>query len=130
VTNNQGKSITPDTFTLTKCITPDILSFVGKIETEATKMIQIQNATQFTKAAARLQNERMGVRRAEPHMYAVTNKAKGVTYHVRFTRRDESLFASCDCKAGLRHGQKPLVCKHMAAAIIFLRAVRAMRRGN
>ena len=91
-------------------------------------MIQIQSSKQFTKAAARLQNERMGVRRAEPHMYEVTNKAKGVQYHVRFTRQNGSLFASCDCPAGIRHGHSPLVCKHLAAVVIFLRGIQEMRR--
>jgi hypothetical protein len=90
-------------------------------------MIQIQSAAQFTKAAERLTKERMGIRRAEPHMYEVTNKAKGVTYHVRFTRRGEQTFASCDCPAGIRHGKSPLVCKHLATAVMFLRALRAMR---
>lgn len=91
-------------------------------------MIQIQSSNQFSRAAARLQNERMGVRRAEAHMYEVTNKSKGVTYHVRFTRQNGSLFASCDCPAGIRHGRTPLVCKHLAATIIFLRGVQEMRR--
>lgn len=49
-------------------------------------MIQIQNPEQFKTAAGRLQHERMGVRRAEAHMYEVTNKAKGRTYHIRFHR--------------------------------------------
>jgi hypothetical protein len=91
-------------------------------------MVQIQRAEQFTRAAERLQRERMGVRRAEPHMYEVTNKSKGVRYHVRFTRQDGNLFASCDCPAGLRHGRQPLVCKHLAAVVIFLRAIREMKR--
>jgi uncharacterized Zn finger protein len=91
-------------------------------------MIQIQRRARFTKAAERLQRERMGVRRSEAHLYEVTNKAKGHTYHVRFTRLDGQLFASCDCPAGIRHNQKPLVCKHLAATIIYLRAIREMRR--
>jgi uncharacterized Zn finger protein len=91
-------------------------------------MIQIQRAEQFTRAADRLTKERMSVRRAEPHMYEVTNKSKGVRYHVRFTRQDGNLFASCDCPAGLRHGRQPLVCKHLAAVVIFLRAIREMKR--
>ena len=91
-------------------------------------MIQIQNPNQFTRAAERLQRERMGVRRAEAHLYEVTNKAKGVRYHVRFARQDGGLFASCDCPAGLRHGRQPLVCKHLAAVVIFLRAIREMKR--
>lgn len=93
-------------------------------------MIQITSASQFTRAAERLQNERMGVRRAEAHMYEVTNKAKGHRYHVRFTHLGGSLFASCDCPAGLRHGQRPLICKHLAAVVIFLRGIQQMRRGQ
>jgi len=93
-------------------------------------MIQIQSPNQFTKAAERLQRERMGVRRSDAHLYAVTNKAKGVTYNVHFTRLNGQLFASCDCPAGLRHGRQPLVCKHLAAVVIFLRGIQQMRRGN
>lgn len=91
-------------------------------------MIQIQSAEQFKRAAERLQKERMGVRRAEPHMYEVTNKAKGTRYHVRLTRRDGRLFIGCDCPAGLRHGRAPMVCKHVAATIITLRGIQSMRR--
>jgi len=93
-------------------------------------MIQIHSEAQFTRAAERLQKERMGVRRSEAHLYAVTNKAQGVTYNVRFTRLNGQLFASCDCPAGLRHGLHPLVCKHLAAVVIFLRGIRQMRRGQ
>lgn len=91
-------------------------------------MIQIQRAEQFTRAAERLQNERLGVRRAEAHMYEVTNKAKGTRYHVRLTRHNGSLFIGCDCPAGIRHGKAPMVCKHMAATIITLRSIQEMRR--
>ncbi|HEX8503705.1 MAG TPA: hypothetical protein VF659_24180 [Pyrinomonadaceae bacterium] len=91
-------------------------------------MIQIQSPSQFTKAAERLQRERMGVRRAEPHMYEVTNKTKGTRYHVRFVRRDGATFAACDCPAGLRHGKAPLMCKHIAAAVLVARAIRDARR--
>jgi uncharacterized Zn finger protein len=104
------------------------LLFVGNIEAEAKTMIQIQNPNQFTKAAERLTKERMGVRRAEAHMYEVTNKSKGTRYHVRFDRRDGSLFASCDCPAGLRHGRAPLMCKHVAAAVMVLRGIQDARR--
>jgi uncharacterized Zn finger protein len=90
-------------------------------------MIQIQRPEQFMRAAERLQREHMGVRKFEAHAYEVTNKAKGHTYHVRFTNRDGQTFGSCDCPAGLRHGKAPLVCKHLAAVVIFLRGVRAMR---
>lgn len=91
-------------------------------------MIQIQRAEQFKRAAERLQRERMRVRRAEPHMYEVTNKAKGTRYHVRLTRLNSSLFIGCDCPAGIRHGQASLICKHMAATIITLRGIQEMRR--
>lgn len=90
-------------------------------------MIQIQRPEQFTKAAHRLRNEHLGVRRHEPHLYEVTNKTKGSTYHVRITRQDGAVFGSCTCPAGLRHGRHPLVCKHLAAVVIYLRAIRAMR---
>jgi uncharacterized Zn finger protein len=91
-------------------------------------MIQIQSASQFTKAAERLTRERMSVRKSEAHAYTVRNTVKGTSYTVRFTRRDGHLFASCDCPAGLRHNRAPLVCKHLAATIIYLRAIREMRR--
>lgn len=93
-------------------------------------MVQVQSAAQFSRAAERLQNERMGVRRAEPHMYEVTNKAKGHIYHVRFHRSDLGLFASCDCPAGTQHHRAPQLCKHLAAVVIFLRGIQQMRRGQ
>lgn len=91
-------------------------------------MIRIQTAEQFTRAAERLTKEHHGVRRYEPGLYEVTNKTKGSQYHVRIERRDGMTFGSCTCPAGLRHGQHPLVCKHLAAVVIFLRGLRAMRR--
>lgn len=57
-------------------------------------MIQIQRPEQFTKAAERLQNERMGVRRYEPHLYEVTNKTKGSRYHVRITQLNGRTFGA------------------------------------
>jgi uncharacterized Zn finger protein len=93
-------------------------------------MIQIQRAEQFTRAAERLQSERMGVRRHEPRLYEVTNKTKGSQYHVRIERRGGMTFGSCTCPAGLRHGRHPLVCKHLAAVVIFLRGIQRMRRGH
>lgn len=102
--------------------------FVGTLKRRPATMIQIQSREQFKNAAERLQRERMKVRRSEPHMWEVTNKAKGVTYHVRFTRRGEQLFASCDCKAGLRHGKAPLMCKHVAAVVMVLRGIQEARQ--
>lgn len=91
-------------------------------------MIQIQNPNQFKTAAERLSKERMKVRRAEPHMWQVVNTAKNHTYHVRFTRTASGLFASCDCPAGLRHNRAPMMCKHVAAAVMVVRGIRDARR--
>ena len=67
------------------------------------------------------------IRRQESHLYEVTNKRKGTRYHVRITRMNGETFGSCTCKAGLRHNRAPLVCKHLAAVVIYLRALKAMR---
>ena len=93
-------------------------------------MIQIQRKQQFEKAAARLNKEPQSIRRHEPGLYIVTNKAKGTSYPVRVERREGKTFITCGCEAGTPHRRPhvPQVCKHAAAIIIFLRAVRAMRR--
>jgi hypothetical protein len=95
-------------------------------------MIQIQRREQFTKAADRLNREPQSIRRHEPGLYEVTNKSKGHTYHVRIEARDGRTFGTCTCEAGTpHHGRRvPQVCKHLAAVVIFLRAVRAMKRGH
>ena len=93
-------------------------------------MIQIQRPEQFTKAAARLQNERQSIRRHERNLYEVTNKSKGHTYHVRIEREHGRTFGTCTCEAGTpHHGRRvPVECKHLAAVIIYLRAIREMRK--
>jgi uncharacterized Zn finger protein len=93
-------------------------------------MIQIQRREQFTKAADRLNREPQSIRRHEPGLYEVTNKAKGHVYHVRIETRDSHTFGSCTCEAGTpHHGRRvPMVCKHLCAVVLFLRAVREMRR--
>jgi hypothetical protein len=94
-------------------------------------MIQIQRPAQFTNAATRASKERQHVRRyyGEPHLYEVTNKAKGHTYLVRFTRHNGQTFGQCSCEAGTpTRGQRvPMICKHLYAAVLFVRALRAMR---
>ena len=94
-------------------------------------MIQIQRPEQFTKAGERATKERQHVRRyhGEPHVYEVTNRAKGHSYLVRFERRGAQTFATCTCEAGTpTRGQRvPLVCKHLFAAVVFVRALRQMR---
>jgi hypothetical protein len=93
-------------------------------------MIQIQRPEQFKSAAERITKEKMSVRLYEPHLYEVTNKAKAHTYLVRFTRKDGQTFGTCTCEAGSpTRGQRvPLVCKHLFAAVLFIRALRQMRR--
>lgn len=93
-------------------------------------MIQIQRKEQFTKAAERLTKERQSIRRHEPGLYEVTNRAKGHSYHVRIERQNGLTFGTCTCEAGTPHYGRcvPLVCKHLAAVIIYLRALQAMRR--
>lgn len=93
-------------------------------------MIQVRRREQFEKAAARLAKEPQSIRRHEPGLYVVTNKAKGSSYAVRVERTGGRTFITCGCEAGTPHRRPhvPQVCKHAAAVIIFLRAVRAMRR--
>jgi hypothetical protein len=93
-------------------------------------MIQIQRPEQFEQAAARLTKERMRIARHEPGFYRVENTSKGRTYHVRVERRDGLTFGTCTCEAGTpsHRNSAPMVCKHLAAIVIFLRAIREMRR--
>jgi hypothetical protein len=93
-------------------------------------MIQIRRPEQFTKAGERAVRERQHVRRYEPHVYQVTNRAKGHSYLVRFERRGGQTFGACTCKAGSPStGQRvPMVCKHLFAAVLFVRALRSMRQ--
>ena len=93
-------------------------------------MIQIQRPEQFSKAAVRASKEKLSVRRYEPHVYEVTNKAKAHTYLVRFEQRHGQVFGTCTCEAGTpTRGQRvPMVCKHLFAAVLFVRAVRRMRQ--
>jgi hypothetical protein len=95
-------------------------------------MIQIQRPEQFTNAAARLHKEPQSIRRHEPNLYEVTNKTKGHVYHVRIEARDGLTFGTCTCEAGTpHHGRRvPQVCKHLCALIIYLRAIREMRRAS
>ena len=93
-------------------------------------MIQIQRREQFERAAEHLRKEPQSIRRHEPGLYLVTNKVKGTEYPVRIERRDDLTFITCGCEAGTPHKRPhvPQVCKHAAAVVIFLRAVRGMRR--
>lgn len=93
-------------------------------------MIQIQRREQFERAAARLQKEPQSIHRHEPGLWIVTNKAKGSSYPVRVERIGGRTFITCGCEAGTPHRRPhvPRVCKHATAVVIFLRAVRAMRR--
>lgn len=93
-------------------------------------MIQVQRPEQFTKAAERLRNEPQSIKRHEPGLWIVTNKVKGHAYPVRLIQQDGKTFMRCGCEAGTptKGRRVPMVCKHMAALVTFLRAVREMRR--
>jgi len=93
-------------------------------------MIQIQRPEQFQRAAERLLHEPQSVRRQEPGLFSVRNKRKGTEYPVRIERVGGKPFATCYCEAGspTKGDRLPLPCKHVAAVLIFLRAVRAMRQ--
>ena len=94
-------------------------------------MIQITGRQQFEKAAAKAQKERMSVRRYEPSVYEVTNKAHGTTYLVRFLRLGANVFGKCTCEAGTPSTERqPMVCKHLFAAVITHRAIVRMRRAH
>ena len=68
------------------------------------------------------------MRRYEPGLYEVTNRAKGHSYHVRVERRGGLTFGTCTCEAGTPPNHRlPLVCKHLCAVVIYLRALRGMR---
>ena len=93
-------------------------------------MIQVQDPRVWQRAADRLHKEPQSVRRHEPGLWIVTNKVKNHSYSVRLTRKDGKTFLTCGCEAGTPHKgrREPTPCKHAAALIIFLRAVREMRR--
>src|ERR1700760_230473 len=94
-------------------------------------MIQIQRPEQFTRAAERLTKEHMHVSRYEQNFYRVTNTSKGHTYYVRITHQHGHTFGKCTCEAGTptkRRNAVPMVCKHLCAVVMYLRAVRDMRR--
>jgi hypothetical protein len=94
-------------------------------------MIQIQGREQFRSAAERAGKEHMHVRRYEQNVYEVTNRAKGRAYLVRFVRLGRHVFGKCSCEAGTPSTERrPMVCKHLFAAVIFHNAVAAMRRGH
>jgi hypothetical protein len=72
-------------------------------------MIQIQSASQFTRAGERLRNERQSIRRHEPGLWMVTNLAKHNAYSVRIERTELGTFGTCSCAAGtpVNHFQRP-----------------------
>ena len=93
-------------------------------------MIQITGGNQFRNATARLRKERMKVRRHEAGKYDVTNTAKNHNYMVSFIRISGRIFGTCTCAAGLPmdRARVPMVCKHLAAAVIYHNALNNMRR--
>jgi uncharacterized Zn finger protein len=72
----------------------------------------------------------MRIARHEPDFYSVENSTKGCTYHVGIERHEGATFGTCTCEAGTpsRRNSRPLVCKHLAAIVICLRAIQEMRK--
>ena len=93
-------------------------------------MIRIESPKQFQRAAERLRSEPQSVSCHEPGLYMVRNKKKGTGYSVRIERNDLGTFGTCSCEAGTPTNRchAPMVCKHLCAVVMLLRAVRAMRR--
>ena len=93
-------------------------------------MIRIERPEQFRRAAERLKTEPQSVSRHEPGLYMVRNKKKGTGYSVHIERNDLGTFGTCSCEAGTPTNRRhaPMVCKHLCAVVMLLRAARAMRR--
>ena len=93
-------------------------------------MIQVQRPEQFRRAAERLRTEPQRIERYEPGLYRITNKLKNHTYYVRVIQQDGKTFMRCGCEAGTptKGRRVPMVCKHMAALVIFKLGLREMRR--
>jgi hypothetical protein len=88
-------------------------------------MIQIQSKEQFTKAEERAKRERMLVQPVAPRTFNVTNRKKERRYTVSFQTLNGKFFGTCNCAAGtpMYGNRKPLVCKHLYAAYLVLRAL-------
>ncbi len=88
-------------------------------------MIQIVGQHQFRSAEERAIRERMLVQPAGSRQFNVTNRKNGHCYTVSFTTLNRKFFGVCNCEAGTpMHGNRqPLVCKHLYAAYVVLRAL-------
>src|SRR5438105_2374258 len=94
-------------------------------------MIQIQSPRQFAHAGDRLREEHMRVTSHESVFCRVQHLTKNLTYFVSISRRLGHTFGRCTCEAGTPtkgRNRVPMVCKHLAAVVMVLRAVRDMRR--
>ena len=87
-------------------------------------MIEIKSAEQFRSAQERGIRERMMVRARGFRQYEVTNRSKGNTYTVFFSKLNGKFFGTCNCEAGLpmKGNRVPMVCKHLWAAFLTCRA--------
>ncbi len=88
-------------------------------------MIQITSANQFKSAAERAQKERMLVQPAGLRRFFVTNRQKETRYEVFFCKLSGKFFGVCNCAAGtpMHSNRIPLMCKHLYAAYLVLRAL-------
>lgn len=95
-------------------------------------MIQIQSKAQFSNAIERAKKERMLVSMIRFREYAVLNRSNGRRYVVMFEVRDGMKFGACSCEAGspMRGNRRPMVCKHLLAALTVHMSLMAQRNGH
>jgi hypothetical protein len=67
----------------------------------------------------------MLVSRKAARTFAVTNRSKGRSYTVNFQTLNGKFFGTCKCEAGTpMHGNhQSIICKHLYAALLMLRAL-------
>lgn len=95
-------------------------------------MIQIHSREQFNRAAERAHKERMLVKPVAPRTFHVTNRSKERRYTVSFLTLNGKFFGTCNCAAGtpMYGNQEPLICKHLYAAFVVLRALTGKVRSH
>lgn len=95
-------------------------------------MIQIQSAAQFERAEQRAKRERMLVKPVAPRTFNVVNRKNERRYTVSFQSLNGKFFGTCNCEAGtpMRGNHKPMVCKHLYAAYLVLRALTGKVRSH
>jgi len=93
-------------------------------------MIEIQSKQQFTNAIERARRERMRVSMIRFREYQVLNRSNGRRYVVRFEMQNGKKFGTCSCEAGspMQSRHRPMVCKHLLAALTLHLTLAAQRQ--